>query len=805
MEACGNNLFTVAQLAAALDVSKPTAAGWLGETQPSGQGAYPGAAWSIDVLPAKVKEGLATQATRNGMTIAGYLESSARPWQPKVPLTRVSPKWRQKAEKLRAAMLPTWERQRDSSVNKSEIQQLGLEDYKQVFGHGISPDTWRKLKARTLRRSRWDDDLARLEIYLDEDASEAAGAVQTPTIIRDELRPLRALIEGILKNGSSGVEQRGQIWDAAFLVVEDLSADGLPTAKSEVVRFLVENASFMADNPVALRRNFDRLYGRWKDNGKALAVLDDKRNGRPRGPELTNDEITALIAYSARYGGGRDQGWREAIRAGKLRPEVVSYYANSPRQMPRKIRERLTEGVDDAKRRLHGIRHAGLTGASMRRNPNHPANPLHSGDWDQCDDMTFVNVMWDKLPDGSLYVGQPQLLLWVDERSWLPLAFVLIPDRGYNAFDIRNSWTAKCDEHGVPRDGLYLEGSFWQTARAWVGRRDEVSWSETEQGIRRLGLRIKHARYAKGKIIERVFGKIQNLLQAEPGYVGRNATTDRYEDVQKQIRLVKSGQAHPAELFLSKAEWKLRLGELLVEYSNEPTDKDTIWLDGLTPLQAYEKYFSTPLVKIPENSRYLLACNKIEGKRIGINGLSFQFGNRSFTYKDERLGVMRIEGQKVICWFNPENPETCGVTDMNGENPIVVKRDTALPCHDAPRELMSQAKRENAAMERPAKEVYAAVKTVFASDFETRRFRSVISDGVGSETAAEFSRQEEELTAGEREKQTLIRTAARSGLARLRPDDPNLERRAQGAAILAGLGIGSAAARRNDIQPESEL
>jgi hypothetical protein len=125
--------YGVAQLAAALNVSKPTVTGWLGETQPTGQGTYQAAAWTFDVLPAKVKEGLATQATRSGMPIAGYLESSARPWQPKVPLARVSPIWIQKAENLRAAILPTWERQRDSSVSKSEIQRLGLEDYKRVL------------------------------------------------------------------------------------------------------------------------------------------------------------------------------------------------------------------------------------------------------------------------------------------------------------------------------------------------------------------------------------------------------------------------------------------------------------------------------------------------------------------------------------------------------------------------------------------------------------------------------------------------------------------------------------------------
>jgi len=147
---------------------------------------------------------------------------------------------------------------------------------------------------------------------------------------------------------------------------------------------------------------------------------------------------------------------------------------------------------------------------------------------------------------------------------------------------------------------------------------------------------------------------------------------------------------------------------------------------------------------------------------IGPNGLAFKFGRQTFTYKDDRLGVMRLKNQRAIAWFNPENPETCGVTDMNGENPICVKRETSVPNHDAPAELLSQACLENASMERHAKEVYSAVKHVFSSDFEKRRFRPVIADGFAAETGAEFRRQGELLTAKDREEAALIKKAQRS-------------------------------------------
>jgi hypothetical protein len=671
------------------------------------------------------------------------------------------------------------QRRTDGILSQGEIQRLGLLDYKAEFGSEVTARHWRRWLKTIERRARGENDFSRIDIYLDEDAAPAK--VEDSPNPRAEFRLLRGLIDGFLKAGNPTAAQRRQIFDDAFLVIERIGE----TAKPELLEFLCASAPFLAKNAKALRRNFDLLRKRWLAHAQSIASLDDGRHGRPRGPVLTEAEKIALIAYSAKYGGGRDQGWREAIRVKKLRDEIVNYYSQSLRHMPRKIREQITRKVDDVKMRMHGPRHAVLQGPHINRDPNHPLNPLHSGDWDQSDDYTFVNIMWDLLPDGALYVGQPQLLLWVDERSWLPLGFELIRDSHYNSFDIRNSWTKKCDDHGLPRKGLYLEGGFWQTARNLVGKKDDNEWSQTEMGIRRLGMRIEHAIYPRSKIIERVFRKIQNYLQAEPGYVGTNPITDRYEEIQKQIRIVKSGQADPREFnWLSKAEWKIRFGEILQIYSNEPGEGK--YLRGLSPKQAYREHFSTPLAKIPEECRYLLACNKIEGKEIEIRGDGLTV--RGFTYKDERLGKMRLENKKAIVWFNVENPEYCNVTDSDGENPIVVKRETSLPGHDAPAELLAKAKAENALFEREPRAVFGACKHVWDSDFEKRRFRPVITDGQSVENESEFKRQVGDRTAGAVEKKAAILKARKSGV-NLSNDDPDLIRRAEGIEKMRKAGI----------------
>src|SRR5262249_18721164 len=142
----------------------------------------------------------------------------------------------------------------------------------------------------------------------------------------------------------------------------------------------------------------------------------------------------------------------------------------------------------------------------------------------------------------------------------------------------------------------------------------------------------------------------------------------------------------------------------------------------------------------------------------------------------------------AIAWFNPENPRTCGVTDEQGENPIVVEIEIDVPCHEAPAEIISKAHAQNAAMNRAGRERYGRVQQIFKTDFEKRRFRSVVSDGIAREREAEFKRQTEEIASKEREVASVQKQLRRSGIV-IPKDDPRFESRARGAQALRELEI----------------
>ena len=128
-----------------------------------------------------------------------------------------------------------------------------------------------------------------------------------------------------------------------------------------------------------------------------------------------------------------------------------------------------------------------MNGAYIERDPN----SLASGDSDQSDDLTLPLYWWDETPDG-LWIGQGQLLVWIDERSWMFYSLDLITSNAYSGFSIRNSWTCKAEEHGLPRKLVRVEMGAWRESKVFVGSRDEVGTEETELGLRRLGLRFHH-------------------------------------------------------------------------------------------------------------------------------------------------------------------------------------------------------------------------------------------------------------------------------------------------------------------------
>jgi Mu transposase, C-terminal len=69
--------------------------------------------------------------------------------------------------------------------------------------------------------------------------------------------------------------------------------------------------------------------------------------------------------------------------------------------------------------------------------------------------------------------------------------------------------------------------------------------------------------------------------------------------------------------------------------------------------------------------RYLLAHDK-RIARVTLNGVTFQVGKQKFNYRGREIA--HLVGREVLAWFDPENPETIVVTNLDRTNPICVAR-----------------------------------------------------------------------------------------------------------------------------------
>jgi len=715
-------------------------------------------AWRVAALPQPLRDYLAAAAHRQGCRSAEELLQIPRTlWKPSIPLDQIAESCFQEAVKLQRGLKPSLLRRRNTDLSAAEREQMGIREHQAAFNRTqpISDRQFRYLLDRTIERDRGVENWDRLEIYLPENLSRKVTLSRNDQAQSD----FPDLVDLIPTLGASpDPEKRNFLWDTVFQSFEEAVQSGKAKGKArrELLTLLHRAAPFLAANPTALLTAWKRKRRAWIDGDRQLAALDDKRaanSGRRRAPALPDPDRELLTAAAAKFGGGVDMALRELLSRNKLSAEIVLYYGTS-RKCPRLIRSQIKNDVKLEKDSLHGPNAVISAGAYVNRDPNSFA----SGDWDQSDDMTMVTMWWENTPDG-VWLGQGQLLVWIDERSWMTFGCDLISDKAYDGFSIRNSWTAKADQWGLPRQGLSLERGIWKKARIIAGRPDDIDPLQTEIGLRRLGLRFHHATHARVKVIERIYGLHQDYLQAIPGYVGRNAITDKYEAVQKQILLVKAGKEHPSKFFWSKAQMMDGLQEVFLKYNRTPLDGK--YHQGLTPAQAYEKHFTDQLVKIPDSCRYLLASNKIQ-TTIGRNGVSFRFGKEHFNYKSLETGQRR--GQPIFAWFNPERPETLCCTDLNSENPFVVNRETVVASHDPVDGTLSQALKENAEHNKYQKDLHRSLKPHYKSDFFQNLFRPNIVSPATLETAQEFKRQEAALESEKVEASDIRRAYAPLGM-----------------------------------------
>jgi hypothetical protein len=766
-----DHVFTAAQIASASRRSKRAVLATLAKETPAGTrlvGGNLARVWRLEQLPLRMRTALENSAARQQLDVALFVASPPTKRQPKYPLKQCSEAAVARASLLQRALAPSLQASIGQQLqSRSYFEAAGVEAYRQVFGHRVTARHWRRLFKRTLDRDGGTRNWSRLEIYLDESPVRRVKA--EASFSPAAFRPLQELIASFEDPIAPTELERNCLWIYAFEHCErEMERTGKSkSVKRATLRCLCSNAEFLGKSSKGIRVQFDRKLKRWIDGGRIPAAIADGRKqnpGRPA-PKFSEEEEHALIAKALRCGGGVTQAWRECRNNGILNARLSQHYTSTPASksyVPARVRRLIANKTKMLRDLHHGPRQAKLNGAFINRDPS----TFHSGDWFQADDVTLPNYYYieDQL---GFSVLRGQFLAMCDVRTTFILGYVLIPQRNYTAHHIRNLTTIVADVHGLPRKGFYYENGMWRTARLLHGRRDEIKWHETEMGLRGLGLQFRHARLPRGKVIERVFGLLQNHLEGEPGYSGRNERDDRFERVQKQISLVRRGKVEPSEFFLSEMEYLRRLSMIVERYNNERQEGK--YCPGLSPREAFEKFYGEePRIRLGNSSRHLLASHKMR-VRSGRNGISFRFGKEQYTYKNWKTG--ELFGQELVAWFNVEDPSVISVTNLKEDvrTLFTVEREISVPGMDAPPEVLEAALAQNEAHEGYRKALYRAVSQNFSTGFAGRMFRRNLVDRktaeIGEAMAKEHQKVHQQRIVKTKRAAALERKAARLGIA----------------------------------------
>lgn len=749
MERAAATTFTATEIARGLQRTKRGVLAALSGTPPTTVKLVRGntaSAWALDALPesmqAKVGTAVGKASCRN---FTHLLSSPGAPWTPAVPLAEAAPTAVERAVKLQGALAPVFARMSDLSLSEAEFERFGVDAYRRAFGHSVSARHWRRLFARTVARDGGAEMWSRVEIYLDKAPARKAGLLRGLPVSQASFKQLHDVIGSITKSGSPTASKKDYLWQYIFEHHEAASGQRSNDKKGALLGFLYQHASFLGKSRKGIRLQFNRKFERWIAGGRIPAAIADGRHGnlgRPA-PKLSNETENALIAKTLQSGGGLSQAWRHFRDEGLLDSSLSEHYRCEPSDksyVPSRIRRQLRPKIAMLDDPHHGPRATKLNGAFISRDPN----TFHAGDWWQADDATLPNYYYVTDANG-VHLMRGQFLAMIDVRTTFLMGFVLISQRNYTAHHIRNLTTVVADQYGLPRDGFYYEGSLWKSARLLHGRKDELDWHQTEMGLRGLGLKFRHARLPRGKVIEKVFSSIQNYLESEPGYCGRDERHDKFERVQQRIRLVNNGKAHPSEFFLSEADWIGRLNVIVDKYNYERQQGK--YCAGLSPREAFERFYGPePCTRLHPSSRHLLASHKMR-VRSGRNGISFRFGREQFTYKSRETGELR--GQEMIAWFNVEDPSTLSVTNLKEDQAsfFTVAREISVPAMNASPEILAAALAQNDAHDSYRRALYRTVSQNFSTGFAGRMFRGNLVDRKTFEAGSAMRNQTRQLKA----------------------------------------------------------
>ncbi len=716
------------------------------------------AAWLVSSIPVRMQAEIKEEARRRGYVSEEHiLQAPPTRWEPPVPLAQIDTKSINHASALQRALRPTIERlNSDLATDVAEITNEGIANYRRVFGHVVTKRHFDRLIKRTLDRDHGAEDWSRLELFLpDRIATKRAPVV--PIGFDESWRALFDIVEQFQNVTGPTHNELCLFWDAAFSTVEEFirEGDAEKGAKRKLRDLIESKMPFVRSKGRALERLIARKLARWREGGKTAAALSDLRqenSGREKAIEVPDDFRQRLLARAHQNCGHVAQSWREAIKEGWMPPEVAKAYPfdwEHKSYVPAAIRNALGTDLGILEALQIGPQKARLAGPYITRD----YTGLASGKVFSADDLTAPIWFW--IPDdngnpaldskGKVILTRGQCIPWICARSQYVITAQLIPGPGYDSVEILRGIARVHDEYGLP-EVLYFERGIWRSRLIDGSIQDRGPWADYAYGLSTQGVTVRHAkpRNPRSKIVENVIGAIQRPMNRERGYAGRRPE-ECPEETKRQLQTVLRGDAHPGEFFYSHPEMVSLIARICDDFNEEP--QNGAMLDGLSPRQAFEKFRESPPIEIPVEFRYLLARSRIE-TTVKANGVRVG----KFFYKGEAAGA--LIGQRVIAWFNAEDPETICVTDLNSKNPVTLGRDIPVAAFDATPEELERAERLNHAQTKYQRTLYATLKKNFSEEFLRQRRRFVApacSADLGSEMASQreasnvAARQQEKL------------------------------------------------------------
>jgi hypothetical protein len=684
--------FTAAQIVAALGKTPQSVRKMLRDVGPASVRIVAGnetAAWTVEQLPAPLRERLADAATQQHCrTIEALLAMPRQQWQPEIPLNKIHDDDIQRAMKLRDALKPWLIRQHDPNLSSGEMESRGVEDYRRVFGKvhclnggesrparqpsRITPRYWRELFMRTLRRDNGAEDWNRLETYLPDRLKEKNPAAKlVSAALAKSFAEIESFIAACTNPHAPNNTECAGVWTLALEKFTSLVNSGEPekSAARHVRQFLFARASFLAASRDALWIAFKRKLESLKNsNGDVKALRDGRADNGAMFALPENDRDLLVHRAVFYYRGDIAPAWRDLLRNG-FSAEVIARYAGraqSKSHVPASVMDSIEPEVE-----ILTVMHRGPRAFdSIKGHVTRSYDGISSLQCISGDDFTLNTYFY--FPDGKGWfdLTRGQVILFIDFRSLRILGWALEPKKSYSSLTIRSLCTHVFGDYGVP-EVLYLERGLWKSATLLKGKTDPFDFTEISQGLREFGVTFKHAIRPRTKVVERIGGMFQDIAEAEPGYCGRMEMKDAPESLRKQMAEVAARKVHPSKYFYSYDQWNQRLGELVEQYNTEVQQGHI--LAGLSPDQAFEKYISqdNPPLQFVAGLRYLLAHDK-RIARVTLNGVTIQIGKQKFNYRGREIA--HLVGREVLAWFDPENPQIMVITNPDRTNPICVSR-----------------------------------------------------------------------------------------------------------------------------------